>query len=681
MKKVLIFSGTTEGRELSEHLETVGIPADVCVASQYGQQVMNKSDTVNIHTGRLTPEEMVMLMTEGNYSLCVDATHPFAVEVSENILKSTKEADLNYIRLQRDTKESILYMESSNVHICTSKEECIEKLKNTEGNILLTTGSKELSAFTKNESLRKRLYARVLPAMESLSICYEHGLEGKQILGLQGPFSEDMNCAIMKQYGIKHVVTKETGKNGGFAEKVRAAEKSGAELYIIGNPEKNSGMSFEQVVNHIENIYEKRTLHISLVGIGMGNSDTITVGGKKAIESAEAVFGAKRLIESVNLNSSQKAFEHYLAKDITRELEELLETGSIHRVAVCFSGDSGFFSGCQKLNDELIKWAEKRTETVKIKIYAGISSISYMASATGISWNDSKILSIHGKGGAEVWQRTVTEAVKHNKKTFMLLSGSENFQELSKIFTDCGLGNCAIILGYELSYDNEKILRISPEELANIKDTGLYTCIILNPNPVCKKLTHGRSDDDFIRDKVPMTKEEVREASICKLKLKEGAVIYDIGSGTGSIAVEMAELSETVKVYAIEQKESAVELIKRNSHKFGTSNIVIVQGTAPESLADLPAPTHAFIGGSSGNLKGILNLLKNKNPDVRVVVNAVSMETVAEITDIIKEFPLKDVEVVQLQTSRAKALGRYHLMQAENPVYICSFCFDNEKEE
>ncbi len=263
----------------------------------------------------------------------------------------------------------------------------------------------------------------------------------------------------------------------------------------------------------------------------------------------------------------------------------------------------------------------------------------------------------------------------------MLLSGSENFQELSKIFTDCGLGNCAIILGYELSYDNEKILRISPEELANIKDTGLYTCIILNPNPVCKKLTHGRSDDDFIRDKVPMTKEEVREASICKLKLKEGAVIYDIGSGTGSIAVEMAELSETVKVYAIEQKESAVELIKRNSHKFGTSNIVIVQGTAPESLADLPAPTHAFIGGSSGNLKGILNLLKNKNPDVRVVVNAVSMETVAEITDIIKEFPLKDVEVVQLQTSRAKALGRYHLMQAENPVYICSFCFDNEKEE
>ena len=172
-----------------------------------------------------------------------------------------------------------------------------------------------------------------------------------------------------------------------------------------------------------------------------------------------------------------------------------------------------------------------------------------------------------------------------------------------------------------------------------------------------------------------MTKEEVREVSICKLKLYRGAVVYDIGSGTGSIAVEVAGLSDDIQVYAVEQKKEAVSLIWQNKEKFHLENITVIEAKAPEGLSELPKATHAFIGGSGGNLKEILRTLYDLNPDMRVVINAVSMETICEIKEILSLYKVKNEEIVQMQVSRAKKTGQYHLMQAENPVWICAFDF------
>ena len=188
-------------------------------------------------------------------------------------------------------------------------------------------------------------------------------------------------------------------------------------------------------------------------------------------------------------------------------------------------------------------------------------------------------------------------------------------------------------------------------------------------------LTHGKADVEFIRDKVPMTKEEVREVSICKLKLYEGAVVYDIGSGTGSIAVEIAGLSDEVKVFAVEHKAEAVSLIARNKEKFELNNIEIVSGKAPDGLEELPVPTHAFIGGSGGRMKEILSALYQKNSQMRVVINAISMETICEMKEVLSTFSIQNEDVVQIQVSRAKRVGAYHMMQAENPVWICAFDF------
>lgn len=244
------------------------------------------------------------------------------------------------------------------------------------------------------------------------------------------------------------------------------------------------------------------------------------------------------------------------------------------------------------------------------------------------------------------------------------------------MLAEAGLTDCEVIVGYQLSYPEESIRILTPGQCEEITEEGLYTCLIRNPHWQPERLTHGRADTCFLRDaKTPMTKEEVREVSICKLNLTQNAVVYDIGSGTGSVAIEIAGVPGGVQVYAIERKPEAVELLRKNREQFHMDNIQIIEAPAPEGLEELPVPTHAFIGGSGGRLLDILQTLYRKNPHMRIVINAISMETIAEFKEVLDTFPVEEEEILQMQVSRVKKLLSYHLPQAENPVWICSFTF------
>ena len=132
----------------------------------------------------------------------------------------------------------------------------------------------------------------------------------------------------------------------------------------------------------------------------------------------------------------------------------------------------------------------------------------------------------------------------------------------------------------------------------------------------------------------------------------------------------MALRADQGQVFAIEKKEEAAALLEENKQKFAVDNLEIIKGEAPQALENLPAPTHAFIGGSSGNLKEIVALLLGKNPQVRIVINCITLETISEALDVLKEYDFQQREVVQLAASRSKEIGRYHLMMGENPIYI-----------
>ena len=673
--QILIFSGTTEGRMLSQVLAENGIYCTVCVATEYGETIMPQIDKVTVHKGRMNAEEMRKFTEENKFAAVVDATHPFATAVSENIRESLIDTKIPYIRLQRDTGT---IAEKNGTFFCESAAECAEALMETEGNILLTTGSKDLGFYSEKESIKDRLFVRVLPGMESIALCEKNGICGKQIIAMQGPFSTEMNRALIRQFDIRCLVTKESGRTGGFLEKIKAAEQEEIKTFVIGNPEKqNTGNTFGKVCRLISEITGNIIKNeIALIGIGMGEEQTLTVAASEKIREADYIFGAKRLLASAK-NECAVRYPYYLAKDIEPKLEEL--SGSGAKIAILFSGDTGFYSGCGRLYEKL-----KERNDCRIQIYPGISSVSYFAAKTGYSYQDAAVLSIHGHTQEEAWTGNLIEKIRYSEKTFLLMSGKADVQKLGLLLQDHHLNSCRILTGYQLSYPEECIEELSPKECRLVEKEGLYICLIINPEKEKQTVTCGIRDEEFLRDKVPMTKEEIRALSICKLQLEKDSVCYDIGSGTGSIAIEIAKRSGQIQVYAVEKKPLALELIKKNIEKFALPNICVIEGEAPDCLMEenrKETPTHALIGGSSGRLREILDALYEKNKTMRVVIDAISLETVREIAMLKKDDRITNLEIISVQVSRAKQIGEYQLMQGENPIYICSFDFTERKDQ
>ena len=692
MKEILIFAGTTEGRKLSECLSKADILHTVCVATEYGEIVLTENACAHVHRGRMDVEEMSAFISDGQFSAVVDATHPYAQVVTENIRNAMKGMDIPYIRLKRETDDSYDY---DKIRSFECNEDCAEALLQINGNILLTTGSKELSVYCGYEGLKDRLYVRVLPGLESLNLCNENGIMGKHILALQGPFTVDMNEAMLRQYDISCLVTKKSGRAGGYIEKLEAAKRLDIPVYVVeranveenasntgntnGGDNRGKAYSFRETCELLNNICHKQInaqnkLNITLAGVGMGSQASLTKEVEHAIKEADIILGAKRMIDIYEPRLEKKPY--YMAGDIIPYLKKLQGNDTFYEdknVVILFSGDSGFYSGCQSLYRSLRAETESGALDADISIMPGISSIAYLAACTGESYQDAEICSIHGRK-----QANLADIIRHYSKTFMLMSGVNDINSLGQLLLDAGLNQCIVIAGYELSYETQEIMALTPIECVELKKEGLYTCLIKNPNAGDRRLTHGKADSEFIRDKVPMTKEEVREVSICKLRLTDKALVYDIGSGTGSIAMEMAGLSPDLKVYAIERKPEAVALIRKNKEKFTLDNIEVIEAEAPEGLDELPKPTHVFIGGSGGNLNEILNTLYSMNDSMRIVITAVSLETIAQIKEILSAYPIANEDIVELQVNRSKVIGKYHMMQAENPVWICSFDFREE---
>ena len=664
--KIMIFSGTTEGRTLSERLAGSGIPHTVCVATEYGELMMSEHPLVTVHTGRLDAEAMEKFI-DGADIVC-DATHPYAAVVTENIRRVCFRCGARYIRVLRES--SAYDFPEDRLHVSGSSAECAAELAGTDGNILLTTGSKEIGTYAREESLKDRLFVRVLPSEESIGLCREAGISSDHIIAMHGPFSEGLNAAIIEQYSIRHMVTKESGSAGGYSEKMRAADRAGIDAWVIRRPSEESGVSVDQASEHIlnavsgaakepEHITEKRVLHCSLIGIGPGRQDLLTTAAREAIDGADAVFGAARMLETA---AGRRKYPYYRAEDIIPVIEKEMPG----RFAVLFSGDTGYYSGSARFLEKITAWADEQ-------IHPGISSFSYMAAKTAADYTNATLCSLHGRSDDPEATADILRAVRTGRNVFVLLSGDRDVRLLGTLLTDAGLPDTEVIIGRDLSYPDEAVLAITPEECMSYEGQGLHIALVRNPSPCSRPLIPVMKDEDFIRDRVPMTKEQIRHASIIRLGLSKGSVLYDIGSGSGSVSVEAAGLDESVTVYAIEKKPEAMELTRANAGKFGRTNIRFVSGSAPEALRDLPPATHAFIGGSGGDLKEIIDVLREKNPEMRVVINAVSLETMAEIQSIAGSENITDLTIEQISVSTSREAGRYHLMTAENPVMIASF--------
>ncbi|MDE6671260.1 MAG: precorrin-6y C5,15-methyltransferase (decarboxylating) subunit CbiE [Ruminococcus sp.] len=631
MSEIVIFGGATEGRELAEYCAENRINADVCVTTSFGAALLPNSPYIRKIVGRMDEFQMSELFRKNKYRYIIDATHIYAVEATKNIRSASTESG-GYIRLVRDN-----VVPSGT--LADSIDDIVNLLNQNNKTILSTLGSKELPALTKVKNFRDRIWYRVLPTGNIADFCENLGYDKNKIIAEKGKFTEERNIYHINISGAEILLTKQTGVYGGYPEKISACQKSGIEVITLTRPSE-IGYGMEQVKNLIDNCKNK----IYIVGAGMNGTKTLTCQALEIIENAHILIGSERILKPFTYLKKTVITEY-----ITEKILDYINNNTDKTIAVLMSGDCGFYSGAEKLAGLL---------GGRCEIICGISTPVYMCSKIGRKWENMKFISLHGR------ENNIAVNVMQNELCFFLMGGTVSPAQLCERLNKYGLTDITVFIGENLGYTNEKITSGKPEGLIDYKSENLCAVITENKSYL-KYIPSGISDGEFIQSDIPMTKAEIRSLVISWLNIGKNSVCWDIGCGTGSVSVEMALRCPDGKVYSFDRKSQAVELTLENAVKFSCDNIqtscVIFPDDTPENV---PAPDCVFIGGTSGKLRETIDFVRKKNRSARIVLTAVSLETVSQCL----EFP--EAEIVQISATRTRKIGNHTMMSAENPVFI-----------
>lgn len=239
-EKVVIFGGTGAGAKIAELLADKGVPARLCAAAGFSAETPETRGTAGTMAKRAGKDDIAE--TIARCELVIDATHPYAREMRENIREACENAGIERIRLEPDRGET------DGVTEAESAKQAVELLNKTGEKALLAVGIRELPEFTRVKDYRNRLFARVQPTPEAVAKCVELGFAGNHIIGMQGPFTREMNAATLRMLGAACLVTKDSGRASGLFEKLEAARQTGCRLILIRQPVKEEkGLDFEQV--------------------------------------------------------------------------------------------------------------------------------------------------------------------------------------------------------------------------------------------------------------------------------------------------------------------------------------------------------------------------------------------------------------------------------------------------
>ena len=393
-------------------------------------------------------------------------------------------------------------------------------------------------------------------------------------------------------------------------------------------------------------------MNVTLIGMGSGQPENLTLQGLAALRQADLILGARRLLAVLPAGCTENRAAAYRPDEVA----ELLQTSGAENAVLVYSGDTGFYSGASSMMEKL------EALGVRARVLPGLSSIQLLAAALGRPWQGWNLVSAHGRTCDPVAE------CMQGRPTFFLTGGSEDPATLCAQLAAEGFGDVQGVVGQCLGTPEEKLFRGSVKELAAGRFNSL-SVLLVEAVEVLPRRAPGLPDEAFERGDVPMTKQEVRAAVLAKLAVRPEDILWDVGAGTGSVSVELALAAPRGRVYAVECRPEGCALIKANREKFRTRNLVLVEGLAPDALSDLPAPDAVFIGGSKGSLAAIVDAALDKNPDARICVSAIALETLSAAVAALTAKG-RTVQVSQIAVSRAKAVGGLHLMMAQNPIYL-----------
>ncbi len=386
---------------------------------------------------------------------------------------------------------------------------------------------------------------------------------------------------------------------------------------------------------------------IYVISMGPGAEELIAPEAAAALQEAEAVYCADRYRHFV---PPEKAFSLTPLSAALDQIEKDAAAGVSSAVLV--SGDAGFYSALEMLAG--------RFGREKLAVIPGISSVSAFCARLGISWQRARLLSAHGR---LMSASALCYYVRTNEQTLLLLDGEHDPNWAHDALAAGGLEDVRLTVGERVSFPDEVI---GPYEKRGYD--ALSILLVENDAPEAGLPPVGLSDEAFVRGKTPMTKREIRIQALAEMRLAQDSIVWDIGSGTGSVSVECARQCPLGSVYAVEREEDAMELTRQNARHFHALNVVPVLGEAPEVLAGLPAPTHVFLGGTGGETEAILRVLEGLNADIRVCATAVTVETEAALVRLMGGY--EDFSAAQFFIDRIERVGRYHMRRANNPVTV-----------
>lgn len=250
---ILVLAGTSDARELAQRIQGKGYALLTTVVTDSAAHSMHEAG-IPVHVGRLDAEQLVQLAREQAVRVIVDATHPFAEEASRNAMTAAETQQIPYIRFEREQLEQSHHQ---GIIWADDYKQAAEIAADKGGSIMLTTGGKTLHIFTERLLGQPNitLIARMLPRLDNMQKCEQLGMEQKNIIAMQGPFSKELNAALYRHYNVTLMITKESGKIGAVDEKLEAALEMGIECIIIGRPSIPYGTvysDFEGVIQDIE---------------------------------------------------------------------------------------------------------------------------------------------------------------------------------------------------------------------------------------------------------------------------------------------------------------------------------------------------------------------------------------------------------------------------------------------
>lgn len=431
---------------------------------------------------------------------------------------------------------------------------------------------------------------------------------------------------------------------------------------------------------------------VNLIGVGPGSPEMMTTQAIEAIRNSDVLMGASRALKTAGDAVSGTKIETYEAVKTEEMLDYILTHPEKRVISAVFTGDTSVYSGAIPLRKALLKATgsegnddsedEDRSESIDIRNYAGVSSIQYFLSKRSISMADVKLVSLHGR------HKDMIPLIRENKFVCALLGSEDTVSNISEELIQFGLSSVKIIVGERLSYPDESFTVGKTREMRGKMFDRLAIALFENDDAITPIRSYGIGDEHFERTGgVPITKRDVRALSLCRLAIRDNSIIYDIGSGSGSMAVEAGLASPEGKVIAVEINQDAIDTIERNRYQFKVDNIRIVRGKAPECFSEmemqqpgerknvanegpLPIPDCVFIGGSKGNLQKIVDWAVNANPDVVIVINTVTLESITEVLEIEKRLTDYNFEMVEIQATGLERRGSYHMHHAENPITI-----------